>query len=110
MDSDSNRRLENDKKKKKEKNEEVRIRQKLKDLFVSSPPLEDRVPDKRVEEQEETEQLVVLLPATASVGGSGAVPRRGGAGRGNSFRPITATFRYRLLRRAWRPVLVTIPE
>lgn len=95
------------------KAKESRVRRKLKDLFVSSPPLEDRVSDKRYEEQEHEEQEEVgLLPETGSVGGgnsggTGFTARRVGSG---SLRPITATFRYRLLRRAWRPVLVTIPE
>jgi len=106
MDSDPNR-APPDKAKKKEKSGEIRVRHKLKDLFVSSPPPpEDRVTDKRLEEDE-----VGSLPAVGSVGGGISAARRGGgAERAGSFRPVTATFRYRLLRRAWRPVLVTIPE
>lgn len=77
---------------------------------MSSPPIEDRVSDSRFNRQEDE---VGLLPATGSAGGSGgggsgfAARRGGGIG---PFRPITASFRYRLLRRPWRPVLVTIPE
>ncbi|KAG2715020.1 hypothetical protein I3843_03G059800 [Carya illinoinensis] len=116
--SDPNRAPDNKKKQKKEKNEEVRIRHKLKDLFVSSPPLEDRVSDKRFqneeeeeeEEQQQHQQLVGSLPENGSVGGGSLAHRRVRSGGAGSFRPITATFRYRLLRRAWRPVLVTIPE
>ncbi|KAL3640421.1 hypothetical protein CASFOL_015389 [Castilleja foliolosa] len=70
------------------------VSQKLRDLFVSSPP----AISENVREG--------LLP---SIGGSGG----GGGGRriGNrSMRPLTATIRQRLLRRAWRPVLVAIPE
>lgn len=104
MDSDPNR-APPDKAKKKEKSGEIKVRHKLKDLFVSSPPPEDKVSDKRLEEDE-----VGLLPATGSVGGGISAARRGGAERTGSFRPVTASFRYRLLRRAWRPVLVTIPE
>ena len=81
---------------------------------MSSPPIEDRVSDSRFNRQEDE---VGFLPATGSAGGSGG----GGGGGGNGFaarrgggigpfRPITASFRYRLLRRPWRPVLVTIPE
>ncbi|XP_022993370.1 uncharacterized protein LOC111489414 [Cucurbita maxima] len=84
-----------------EKNDkEVRARRKLKDLFVSSPPLEDKVSDRRIEEQE-----ALLTTANTSAAGIGtpSITRR-------SLRPISATFRYRFLRRAWRPVLVTIPE
>ncbi|KAJ4707060.1 putative 50S ribosomal protein-related [Melia azedarach] len=76
-----------------------KIRAKLKDLFVSSPPFEEK--DSQTEEDREG-----LLPMTGSAG-SGSSTRRGSAG---SLRPVSATFRYRLLRRAWRPVLVTIPE
>ncbi|XP_044505193.1 uncharacterized protein LOC123225323 [Mangifera indica] len=87
-----------------EKSPEIKnkkIRAKLKDLFVSSPPFEERV-------SESVEDRAGLLPSTGSVGsGGGSVSRRGSTG---SLRPISATFRYRLLRRAWRPVLVTIPE
>ncbi|KAJ0043384.1 uncharacterized protein LOC116130874 [Pistacia vera] len=79
-----------------------KMRAKLKDLFVSSPPFEEK-------DSASGEDREGLLPVTGSVGGggSGSVSRRGSAG---SLRPISATFRYRLLRRAWRPVLVTIPE
>lgn len=65
---------------------------KLKDLFVSSPPaLAERVSENVRE---------MLLPSSGEL-------RRGGGG---SLRPLSATFRQRLLRRAWRPVLVAIPE
>ncbi|XP_050269717.1 uncharacterized protein LOC126713859 [Quercus robur] len=119
MDSDPNptsRNNNNNNNKNNNKNgsKEVRVRHKLKDLFVSSPPIEDRVSDSRFNRQEDD---VGFSPATGSAGGSGG----GGGGGGNGFaarrgggigpfRPITASFRYRLLRRPWRPVLVTIPE
>ncbi|EXC20516.1 hypothetical protein L484_027070 [Morus notabilis] len=96
-----------------EKSKDARVRQKLKDLFVSSPPLEDRVSDNRGEREDEEEEERGLLPPTGSViggfsvGGGGLTARRRGTG---SLRPVTAGFRYRLLRRAWRPVLVSIPE
>ncbi|XP_008441261.2 uncharacterized protein LOC103485443 [Cucumis melo] len=85
-----------------EKNEkEVRARRKLKDLFVSSPPpLEDRLSDRRIEEQE---GFVTSANTNAAGIGSPSTTRR-------SLRPVSATFRYRFLRRAWRPVLVAIPE
>lgn len=76
-----------------------KIRAKLKDLFVSSPPFEERDPDSGGDRRG-------LLPVTGTVG-SGSATRRGSAG---SLRPVSATFRYRFLRRAWRPMLVTIPE
>ncbi|KAI3712945.1 hypothetical protein L1987_71515 [Smallanthus sonchifolius] len=77
------------------------VRRKLKDLLVSSPPptrlLEDNGGDG--DGGEEAKRW--------SVGG-GLVVRRGGGSRG--LRPLSGTLRQRLLRRAWRPVLVTIPE
>ncbi|KAF9683966.1 hypothetical protein SADUNF_Sadunf04G0068900 [Salix dunnii] len=69
---------------------EKRVRRKLKDLFVSSPPFEER------ERSGGGDDEVGLIS-----GGAAAV-RRSGVGGG--------ALRYRLLRRAWRPVLVTIPE
>lgn len=88
---------------------EVRVRHKLKDLFVSSPPpMED---DKRCrQEGERQEQEGLLPPAIAASPGrfrTSSASRRGGAA---ALRPVSSAFRYRLLRRAWRPVLVTIPE
>ncbi|KAL8472617.1 hypothetical protein ACS0TY_029720 [Phlomoides rotata] len=77
-----------------EKEKELLVcRNKLKDLFVSSPPgLGERVSEENVRE--------MLLPSRGEL-------RRGG---GSTLRPLSATFRQRLLRRAWRPVLVAIPE
>ncbi|KAJ6707481.1 50S RIBOSOMAL-LIKE PROTEIN [Salix viminalis] len=75
---------------------EKRVRRKLKDLFVSSPPFEEK---ERCGGGEE---------AGLFSGGAAAV-RRSGVG-GGALRPVATSLRYRLLRRAWRPVLVTIPE
>ncbi|CAH1437313.1 unnamed protein product [Lactuca virosa] len=72
-------------------------RRKLKDLFVSSsvsPPLDDG----GREGGEETNRWS---------GDGDLIGRRGGSRR---FRHLPGTLRQRLLRRAWRPVLVTIPE
>ncbi|XP_057504121.1 uncharacterized protein LOC130787703 [Actinidia eriantha] len=75
------------------------VSHKLKDFFVSSPPpLEERATEKDGDVGEG------ILRAA---GGGGAEARRGGP---RSLRPLSATFRQRLLRRAWRPVLVAIPE
>ncbi|XVE72111.1 hypothetical protein DITRI_Ditri11bG0012000 [Diplodiscus trichospermus] len=74
-------------------------RGKLKELFVASPPFEER--DSNNKSREDTENL---LPVSVS-----SVDGFSSRGSG-SLRPITASFRYRLLRRAWRPMLVTIPE
>lgn len=84
---------------------------KLKDLFVSSPPLEDKEKKTNSSNHRDGGSEIGLLPVTGSVGGGSGcslAARRGGAS--GALRPVSATFRYRLLRRAWRPVLVTIPE
>nr|GME08111.1 uncharacterized protein LOC109177626 isoform X1 [Ipomoea batatas] len=68
---------------------ELAVRHKLKDLFVSSPPSPDEKPSGNI-----------------SGGGASSLRRIGS----RSLRPLSATFRQRLLRRAWRPVLMAIPE
>ncbi|XP_019182584.1 PREDICTED: uncharacterized protein LOC109177626 isoform X1 [Ipomoea nil] len=68
---------------------ELVVSHKLKDLFVSSPPS----PDEK---------------SSGNIGGGGASSLRRIGSR--SLRPLSATFRQRLLRRAWRPVLMAIPE
>ncbi|CAK9150675.1 unnamed protein product [Ilex paraguariensis] len=92
-----------------EKGKEIVVSHKLKDLFVSSPPFEDRVSEKERDVGEEG-----FLPATARSGGvssdgggGGLASRRGGT---RPLRPLSATIRQRILRRPWRPVLITIPE
>ncbi|XP_029128647.1 uncharacterized protein LOC114916345 [Cajanus cajan] len=67
---------------------ESRVRHKLKDLFVSSPP-----PREGPHEVLPNSSVAVRFRRPAA-----------------SLRPVSSVFRYRLLRRAWRPVLVTIPE
>ncbi|XP_074306259.1 uncharacterized protein LOC141641498 [Silene latifolia] len=68
------------------------VRSKLKDLFVSSPP-EDAAAERLLKDG----------------GGSVVAVKRGGDGGGG--RAFSATLKQRLLmRRAWRPVLVGIPE
>ncbi|KAJ6936206.1 hypothetical protein NC652_011057 [Populus alba x Populus x berolinensis] len=80
---------------------EKRVRRKLKDLFVfPSPPFEEK--ERRSGERGGGEEVGLIS------GGAAAV-RRGGVG-GGALRPVAASLRYRLLRSAWRPVLVTIPE
>ncbi|KAL0461999.1 UNVERIFIED_CONTAM: hypothetical protein Slati_0087500 [Sesamum latifolium] len=78
-----------------EKGKQLSVSHKLKDLFVSSPPAFEGPVSENVREG--------LL---RSSGGDGGL-RRGGS---RPLRPLSATFRQRLLRRAWRPVLVAIPE
>ena len=73
----------------------------LKDLFVSSPPLE--LEETHGGEMEERLGLV-------GSGGIGCGFDNWRAGPG-SPKPVWNGFRYRsLLRRAWRPVLTAIPE
>ncbi|KAK6927922.1 hypothetical protein RJ641_006513 [Dillenia turbinata] len=80
-----------------QKSKETVSSHKLKDLFVSSPPLEDRSSKNLGESGDSSERLTAESF------------RYNGGGR-RSFRPMSAALRSRLLRRPWRPVLVTIPE
>ncbi|XP_073015957.1 uncharacterized protein [Primulina eburnea] len=82
-----------------EKGGEFSVRQKLKDLFVLSPPAFGGSVSENVRDG--------FTQPGGGAGGSGDGVRGNGA---RMVRPITATFRQRLLRRAWRPVLVAIPE
>ncbi|GAB2300009.1 hypothetical protein Dimus_034052 [Dionaea muscipula] len=88
---------------------QMSVRQKLKDLLISSPPAlgvgDHNGGKKRIVDEEEARGL---LPATDGKG-CGLEMRRG-AGSAGSLRPLSATLRQRLLRRAWRPVLIAIPE
>lgn len=90
-----------------EKGRELVVSHKLRDLFVSSPPsFDERV-------SENVREGLLSGGVSSGVGDVGGASgefglRRGGGGR--PLRPLSATFRQRLLRRAWRPVLVTIPE
>ncbi|XP_075499793.1 uncharacterized protein LOC142538336 [Primulina tabacum] len=80
-----------------EKGKSFSVSRKLKDFFVSSPPgPEDRVAGNARKRSSPT-----------SGGGFGGGISRCGA---RTRRPPAATFRQRLLRRAWRPLLVAIPE
>ncbi len=95
--------LKKDKKKEKEnENDDVATQSRsLKDLFVSSPPLEES------NHRGEMEEMIVVKAKSEGIGG-GFDNWRTGPG---SPKPVWNGFRYRsLLRRAWRPVLVTIPE
>lgn len=76
------------------------VRGKLKDFFVSSPPppLEERG-------TENIRERFLRRDDVLSGGGVGGL-----GGRRGGIRPLSAAFRQRLLRRAWRPVLVAIPE
>ncbi|CAK7344273.1 unnamed protein product [Dovyalis caffra] len=80
---------------------EKKVRRKLKDLFVSSPPFEEK--ERRSGERGGGEEVGLIS-------GGGVALRRGSGSGGGALGPVAASFRYRLLRRAWRPVLFTIPE
>ncbi|KFK41091.1 hypothetical protein AALP_AA2G084800 [Arabis alpina] len=88
----------------------IRSRRKLRELFVSSPPVEDSQRGGGDAGKETTERdLQVNGVNTNGVIGEELTVRR--MGFNGSVRPmLSGTLRCRLLRRAWRPVLVTIPE
>ncbi|XP_057426572.1 uncharacterized protein LOC130720004 [Lotus japonicus] len=92
-----------------EKEKDSQRRQKLKDLFVSSPP----------REEEEERSATPLLGSVAAVGigvgnSSNMGLARSGSWRGGpgSMNPVWTGFRCRSLlkRKAWRPLLNTITE
>ncbi|AES80590.1 hypothetical protein MtrunA17_Chr7g0251111 [Medicago truncatula] len=97
--------------------DEVKVRHKLKDLFVSSPSppslpspptmLQD---EKNISQQQQQQQNYDQKDcSTVAVRfRTGSPFRRSSAVA--ALRPVSSAFRYRLLRRAWRPVLFTIPE
>lgn len=88
-----------------EKRKELGVRHKLKDLFVSSPPIEER--DSAKVRGDDGEGGF----GGGGGGGGGVGGLIGRRGSPRSLRPLSGTLRQRLLlRRAWRPVLVTIPE
>lgn len=68
----------------------------LKDLFVSSPPPDDKA------RCSGAGSAPAQRAKRLGLDGLAAASRRAGVG--------TGAFRYRMLRRAWRPVLLTIPE
>lgn len=82
-------------------------RNSLKELFVSSPPPPlEAEGGSRGNLKENRDELVQVFGKRES--GGGLTGLQGGPG---SPRPVWSGFRYRsLLRRAWRPVLVSIPE
>ncbi|CAN0913698.1 hypothetical protein LINGRAHAP2_LOCUS28090, partial [Linum grandiflorum] len=85
-----------------------RARRKLKDLFVSStsPPFDDH----RKQSRDEVRLLSDGCGGSSNSSGGGGGGGGGVCGRRSGIRPAAARFRCRLMRRAWRPVLVTIPE
>ncbi|ESW23671.1 hypothetical protein PHAVU_004G066700 [Phaseolus vulgaris] len=78
----------------------VRVRSRLKDLLLSSPPLPPPITKRQ-------DRGSLLPSASAAIGfrsRTGSRLLRGNAAAGS------VSFRRRLLRRAWRPVLLSIPE
>ncbi|ERN04044.1 hypothetical protein AMTRI_Chr13g118060 [Amborella trichopoda] len=82
------------------------LSRKLKDLFVSSPPICERKTEERASElalnQGSFSSPIFQLPINQAAMGRGSAPR--------GLPRIGSATRLRLLRRAWRPVLVSIPE
>lgn len=93
---------EEEKEEKKKSKELILMRRNsLKDLFVSSLP----------NEEEEEEISVSQKIDSRNFGSVGTIDFVAGPGRFGSIKPGWSGFRYRLLlRKSWRPALVTIPE
>ncbi|KAG7586050.1 hypothetical protein ISN45_Aa02g014000 [Arabidopsis thaliana x Arabidopsis arenosa] len=102
-----------DESKKSDKRDKIRSRRKLRELFVSSPPFEESGGgggDKGMKVEVEMERDVPVN-GVSNNGGFGEEITARRVGFNGSVRPMSSvTLRCRLLRRAWRPVLVTIPE
>ncbi|KAG7589153.1 hypothetical protein ISN44_As07g014640 [Arabidopsis suecica] len=104
-----------DESKKSGKRDKIRSRRKLRELFVSSPPFEESGGgggDKGVKMEVEVEmERDVAVNGVNNNGGFGEEITARRVGFNGSVRPMSSlTLRCRLLRRSWRPVLVTIPE
>ncbi|XP_057436525.1 uncharacterized protein LOC130728953 [Lotus japonicus] len=99
--------------------DEAKVRHKLKDLFISSPspPPQDNNNNTTTtttssfkQQQRPDQHDEEILPSSAiSVRFRSRSPLRRSVAAA-ALRPVTSAFRYKLLRRAWRPVLFTIPE
>ncbi|KAL3735276.1 hypothetical protein ACJRO7_024413 [Eucalyptus globulus] len=74
---------------------------KLKDLFPLSPPLDGPASERIAETRRHS-----LLEAEGVAADGLAVGRRGS----RRLQPVVGSFQCRMLRRAWRPVLLTTPE
>ncbi|KAF8091615.1 hypothetical protein N665_0441s0022 [Sinapis alba] len=92
------------------KRDKIRSRRKLRELFVSSPPVEEGQRGGGGDAGNEMERVLPVNGVNTSGGiGEESTGRR--MGLNGATRPmLSGTLRCRLLRRAWRPVLVTIPE
>ncbi|EOA35834.1 hypothetical protein CARUB_v10021075mg [Capsella rubella] len=100
---------------KSDKRGKIRSRRKLRELFVSSPPFEKSVGGggggDKGKKKMEVEDDDGVNDNNNGGGGEEITAARSVVGFTGSVRPMSSvTLRCRLLRRAWRPVLVTIPE
>ncbi|KAI4357772.1 hypothetical protein L6164_001699 [Bauhinia variegata] len=105
---DSPEEEEDKKKKEKEKSKDYVQRNSLKELFVSSPPKEEEG-EGEISEIHNATEFGSAATGTGSIALGGSVSWRDGSG---SPKPgWTVGFRCRsLLRKTWRPMLLTIPE
>ncbi|WZZ06300.1 uncharacterized protein LOC103831141 [Brassica rapa] len=91
------------------KRDKIRSRRKLRELFVSSPPVEE---GQRGGDAANERERALPVNGVYTSGGIGEESTGRRMGLNGATRPMlsSGTLRCRLLRRAWRPVLVTIPE
>ncbi|KAI4313892.1 hypothetical protein L6164_026838 [Bauhinia variegata] len=100
---------EEDEKKEKEKGKDLAQRNSLKELFVSSPPKEEQGKGEISDIHIATELGPAATETVSIAALGGPVSWRDGPGSLTSG--WTGGFRCRsLLRKAWRPMLLTIPE
>ncbi|WJX82625.1 non-specific serine/threonine protein kinase [Trifolium repens] len=95
---------------KKSSSDEVKVRHKLKDLFISSPSPPPTLQDEKNScQQQNQNQQYDQKDGILSGSSVGVRFRTGSPFRRSStvaaLRPVSSAFRYRLLRRAWRPEL-----
>ncbi|CAN8238518.1 unnamed protein product [Cochlearia groenlandica] len=95
------------------KRDKIRSRRNLRELFISSPPVEESVRGGGGGEDGNEMERVLPVNGVNSNGENGEYLTARRMGFNGSVRPILygpIRCRLLLLRRAWRPVLVTIPE
>ncbi|ESQ28735.1 hypothetical protein EUTSA_v10019248mg [Eutrema salsugineum] len=93
------------------KRDKIRSRRKLRELFVSSPPVDKSGRLGGGDDAGKEMERALSVNGVNNNGGIGEELTARRMGFNGSVRPmLSGTFRCRLLRRAWRPVLVTIPE
>ena len=94
------------------KRDKIRSRRKLRELFVSSPPVEEGQRGGGGGDSGNEMERALPVNGVYTSGGIGEESTGRRMGLNGATRPMlsSGTLRCRLLRRAWRPVLVTIPE